>query len=78
MDTALLVPALVAAAPASTRQYPLTIALELADSQLFLGFMNGTVTSHLFWGDVPDLHAELIFCILHFCVRKNLAELDAA
>ena len=43
MDTALLVPAEVAAAPPSTRQYALTISLQLADSQLFLGFMNQTV-----------------------------------
>ncbi|GJE95432.1 cupredoxin domain-containing protein [Phanerochaete sordida] len=43
MGTAQLAPAVVASAPAATRQYPLTIALELADSQLFLGFMNSTV-----------------------------------
>ncbi|EKM55004.1 uncharacterized protein PHACADRAFT_60261, partial [Phanerochaete carnosa HHB-10118-sp] len=42
LDTAQLAPAVAAAAPASTRQYPITFALELADSQLFLGFMNGT------------------------------------
>jgi len=47
MDTSLLVPAVVAEAPASTRQYPLTIALELADSLLFLGFMNSTSWSPL-------------------------------
>ncbi|GJE98918.1 hypothetical protein PsYK624_151550 [Phanerochaete sordida] len=37
MDTVQLVPAVVASAPNATRQYPLTIVLELADSQLFLG-----------------------------------------
>ena len=43
MNTTQLVPAVFNIAPNSTRQYPLTITLELADSLLFLGFMNQTV-----------------------------------